>query len=168
MHLSLAKIQDQFKLSLAKIQGAHSGRELAFDDSGAFMLFMDNKEDSRRKATVKLGIFGVQRNRRAAELKVMSTVEGKSPGFFTKGVREGTEDSEWGTDIFRFRGTQASTSTSPTPLRWVAHSGHWVWGPDSEEFSYALGKDGTTKRKLARASVHWPPAATCFPDGRAA
>lgn len=44
------------------------------------MLFMDSKEESRRKEFVGLGIFGVRRNRRAAELKVMSTVEGKAPG----------------------------------------------------------------------------------------
>ncbi len=30
-----------------------------------------------------------------AELKIMSAVEAKEPGFFTKGVKEKTSDSEW-------------------------------------------------------------------------
>lgn len=49
------------------------------------MLFLDRKEDSSRQDTVKLGIFGLKRNRRAAELKVMSSVESKSPGYYTRG-----------------------------------------------------------------------------------
>jgi len=95
------------------------------EDSGAFMIFLDPKEDSFKSAVVRLGIFGVARNRRAAELKVMSTVEGKVPGTFTSGVFECVDDAEPGTDIYRFHG---------------------------DEFSYALGKDGATKRKLTRAS----------------
>uniref|UniRef100_A0A7S1N3R2 K Homology domain-containing protein n=1 Tax=Eutreptiella gymnastica TaxID=73025 RepID=A0A7S1N3R2_9EUGL len=93
------------------------------DEWGAFMLFMDKKDE--KKATAKLAIFGIRRNRRGAELKVMSTVEGKTPGWFTRDTKEGVEDSEWGTDTFLFRG---------------------------EELSYALGKEGSTKRKLARAA----------------
>jgi hypothetical protein len=30
-----------------------------------------------------------------SELKIMSAVEAKEPGFFTKGVKEKTSDSEW-------------------------------------------------------------------------
>jgi len=96
------------------------------EESGAFMLFLDRRgESSGRDSTVKLGIFGLKRKRRAAELKVMSSVEGKSPGHFTRNMREGVDDREWGTDYFRLRG---------------------------EEFSYALGKDGTTRKKLAKAA----------------
>jgi len=95
------------------------------DELGTFMLFMDKREDAGKKPTAKLAIFGLRRNRRAAELKVMSTVEGKTPGYFTRDTREGEEDGEWGTDTYRFRG---------------------------EELSYALGAQGTTKKKLARAA----------------
>lgn len=95
------------------------------EETGAFMLFLDRREDAKKNTLVKLGIFGLRRNRRAAELKVMSSVEAKAPGFFTRDIREGVEKSEWGTDIFHFHG---------------------------DEFSYALGKDGTTRKKLAKAS----------------
>ena len=57
--------------------------------------------------------------------QVMSTVEGKTPLYFTRDVREGDERGEWGTDIYKFRG---------------------------EELSYALGREGSTKKKLARAA----------------
>ena len=96
------------------------------DEWGAFMLFMDRKEESRTKKTAKLAIFGLRRNRRGAELKVMSAVEGKEPKFFTRDTREGDDPADWGTDIYRFRG---------------------------EELSYALGKGGTTKQKLAKAAA---------------
>ena len=96
------------------------------EEWGAFMLFMDRKEDThRQKEKAKLAIFGTRKNRRGAELKVMSTVEGKCPKYFTTGIHEGEERGEWGTDIYRFRG---------------------------EELSYALGKEGMTKRKLAKAA----------------
>ena len=96
------------------------------DEWGAFMLFMDRKDETVQKEFAKLAIFGLRRNRRGAELKVMSTVEGKTPGFFTKKTREGKESAEWGTDIYLFHG---------------------------EELSYALGKEGSTKRKLAKAAA---------------
>merc|ERR1712127_760381 len=63
---------------------------------------------------------------RGAELKVMSGVETKTPGYFTKGIREKTS-SEKGFDTDRL-----------------------VFKDD--ELSYALGKQGTTRKKLETAA----------------
>eukprot|EP00997_Jenningsia_sp_PLL12_P005755 NODE_228_length_2086_cov_144.817869_g196_i0.p1 GENE.NODE_228_length_2086_cov_144.817869_g196_i0~~NODE_228_length_2086_cov_144.817869_g196_i0.p1 ORF type:complete len:604 (-),score=185.06 NODE_228_length_2086_cov_144.817869_g196_i0:148-1959(-) len=95
------------------------------DEWGAYMLFLDKKGDSNPDGRAKLAIFGLRRARRGCELKVMSTVETKAPGFFTKGTKEEKSSEEWGTDTYLFRG---------------------------DELSYALGKEGSTKRKLARAA----------------
>eukprot|EP00928_Gymnodinium_smaydae_P017003 TRINITY_DN1645_c1_g5_i1.p1 TRINITY_DN1645_c1_g5~~TRINITY_DN1645_c1_g5_i1.p1 ORF type:complete len:667 (-),score=172.88 TRINITY_DN1645_c1_g5_i1:106-1833(-) len=74
----------------------------------------------------QLAIFGNQRSRRGAELKVMSSVEEKAPGQFTRGVREKISDERgFATDRIIFK---------------------------DDELSYALGKQGTTRKKLAQAS----------------
>merc|ERR1719335_2094344 len=69
----------------------------------------------------------MRRGRRAAELKCMSAVETKRPGYFTKGIQKHTSDKE-------------GFASDTYPM-------------DESELSYALGKDGTTRRKLARASA---------------
>jgi 1,2-phenylacetyl-CoA epoxidase PaaB subunit len=71
----------------------------------------------------RLAIFGPIRNRRGAELKVMSAVEAKEPGNFTRNEREHQSRKYWGTDTLLLSDT---------------------------ELAYALGRDGTTRRKLAR------------------
>merc|ERR1719436_693188 len=74
----------------------------------------------------KLIICGPQRARRGAELKVMSTVETKSPGTFTRGVREKTSsERDFDTDRMIFK---------------------------DDELSYALGKQGATRKKLELAA----------------
>merc|ERR1719210_3215126 len=93
------------------------------------MFFMNREEDKGRgrgNATEKLVIFGGTRGRRGAELKVMSGVETKSPGTFTRGIREKTS-SEKGFDTDRM-----------------------IFKDD--ELSYALGKEGSTRKKLEGAS----------------
>merc|ERR1719277_1006313 len=74
----------------------------------------------------KLIICGPKRARRGAELKVMSSVETKSPGTFTRGIREKTS-SEKGFDTDRM-----------------------IFKDD--ELSYALGKEGSSRKKLEGAS----------------
>jgi len=71
-------------------------------------------------------IFGDRRARRGAELKVISGVEEKTPGFFTKGVREkaGSEKG-FGTDRRIFK---------------------------DGELSYSPGKQGTTHKELEGAA----------------
>merc|ERR1719413_223773 len=89
---------------------------------------MNKRGDSGkgRGGSEKLIICGPTRARRGAELKVMSGVETKSPGYFTRGVREKTS-SEKGFDTDRM-----------------------IFKDD--ELSYSLGKQGTTRKKLEGAS----------------
>jgi hypothetical protein len=84
------------------------------------------EEDQRKKRVGqgKLAVFGDQRGRRGTELKVMSAVEQKVPGYFTSSVELHISEDEWGTDTV----------------------------PIQEDLSYALGKGGVTRKKLARAS----------------
>ncbi|CAE8583204.1 unnamed protein product [Polarella glacialis] len=83
----------------------------------------------RNKEFEKLAIFGDVRARRGAELKVLSAVETKVPGYFDK-IRDEVvsrdKDGSWGTDTMTFQ---------------------------DDELSYALGKQGGTRKKLERSSA---------------
>jgi rRNA processing protein Krr1/Pno1 len=107
------------------------------EEWGTLMFFMSTnmRRDDRGQSaegrrdfdgSEKLAIFGDRRGRRGAELKCMSAVETKRPGYFTKDVKKHTSEREG--------------FASDTILM------------DESELSYALGKDGATRRKLARAS----------------
>ena len=108
---------------------------------GTLMFFAKKKEDEGKadadtkdgKVQEILAIFGTRRSRRGAELKVMSAVEHKKPGHFLDGEAlrvpldqpgDG-EDDDFDYDVFPFRG---------------------------DEFSYALGGRGSTRKKIAAAS----------------
>merc|ERR1719330_2081553 len=79
-----------------------------------------------RGGSEKLIIFGPQRARRGAELKVMSGIETKAPGTFTKGIRDKITDTKgFDTDRMVFK---------------------------DDELSYALGKEGATRKKLEIAA----------------
>mmetsp|Transcript_36642 Transcript_36642/g.118456 ORF Transcript_36642/g.118456 Transcript_36642/m.118456 type:complete len:407 (+) Transcript_36642:50-1270(+) len=99
------------------------------EEWGTLMFFADfrGRGSGREGQTEKLAIFGPRRGRRGAQLKVMAAVETKVPNYFTGDSKPDEDDDqdEWGTKTL-------------------------VLKPD--ELSYALGKDGTTRRKLARAS----------------
>jgi len=98
------------------------------DEWGVLMFFMNKNGDKARGrgGSEMLIIFGERRARRGAELKVMSGVETKSPGYFTKGIREKTSDVKgFDTDRVLFK---------------------------DDELSYCLGKQGTTRKKLEGAS----------------
>merc|ERR1719502_2143085 len=74
----------------------------------------------------QLIIFGPEKGRRGAELKVMSTVDAKAPGQYTKGIREKfSKEKGFDTDRFIFK---------------------------DDELSYALGKEGSTRKKLQAAA----------------
>lgn len=99
------------------------------EEWGTLMFFMNKVEDKgrgRSTSAEKLAIFGPRRGRRGSELKVMSGVETKSPGFFTRGLREKTS-SKLGFDTDRL-----------------------LFGDD--ELSYSLGKEGSTRKKLELTS----------------
>ena len=107
---------------------------------GTLMFFAKKKEDEGKDASADgdkvqeiLAIFGTRRSRRGAELKVMSAVEHKMPGHFLDGESlrvpldqpgDG-EDDDFDYDVFPFRG---------------------------DEFSYALGGRGSTRKKIASAA----------------
>merc|ERR1719454_1862343 len=97
-----------------------------------FFCEVDKGSGGRGKEFEKLAIFGDVRARRGAELKVLSAVETKVPGYFDKIRRQvmdrddGKDDTgTWGTDTMTFQ---------------------------DDELSYALGKQGGTRKKLERAS----------------
>merc|ERR1740122_333262 len=91
------------------------------------MFFMNKKGQAKGSSkSEQLIICGDRRPRRGAELKVMSSVETKSPGTFTRGIREKTS-SEKGFDTDRM-----------------------IFKDD--ELSYALGKQGATRKKLEGAA----------------
>ena len=106
------------------------------EEWGTLMFFMSTnmRRDDRAAGgdrrefdgSEKLAIFGDRRGRRGAELKCMSAVETKRPGYFTTDVKKHTSEKE-------------GFASDTVPM-------------DESELSYALGKDGTTRRKLARAS----------------
>ncbi|KAF8822025.1 domain K- type Rna binding proteins family protein [Cardiosporidium cionae] len=91
--------------------------------------FVENSSHQMEEISLleKLLIFGTMRSRRGAELKIMSAVEQKCPGFFTSSIETEVENKEEGfaTDIVFI---------------------------SSDDFSYSLGKEGRTRKKLARAS----------------
>jgi len=99
------------------------------EEWGVLMFFMNKSGDMKGKGrggSEMLIIFGDKRSRRGAELKVMSGIETKSPGTFTRGVREKTTDTKgFDTDRIIFK---------------------------DDELSYALGKEGTTRKKLELAA----------------
>jgi len=103
------------------------------DEWGTLMFFCDvGKGDRRTKDYEKLAIFGSVRGRRGAELKVLNAIETLVPGYLDqiKGEvidRDKGKDEEgtWGTDTMQFQ---------------------------DDELSYALGKQGNTRKKLERAS----------------
>jgi len=105
------------------------------EEWGTLMFFMSEAEGdfkmgersrNRGGKTERLAIFGEERARRGSQLKVMSGIETKSPGFFTRSLRERTSSKRgFDTDRLLFR---------------------------DDEVSYALGKEGATRKKLEVAS----------------
>merc|ERR1719487_776235 len=97
-----------------------------------FFCEISKKGDRGGKDFEKLAIFGDVRGRRGAELKVLSAVETKKPGYFEK-IRDEVvdrdrgknDDGTWGTDTMTFQ---------------------------DDELSYALGKQGGTRKKLEKSS----------------
>jgi len=100
------------------------------EEWGVLMFFMTKPGETKGRGRGGFGeqliIFGDTRGRRGAELKVMATIEYKNPGIFTKGLREKfSNERGFDTDRMMFK---------------------------DDELSYALGKEGATRKKLASAS----------------
>jgi len=73
-----------------------------------FAEYQGRSDTEKRGSTEKLAIFGERRGQRGAELKVMSAVEQKMPGYYTKGLETTTVDTEWGTDLLVLRSDELS------------------------------------------------------------
>ena len=79
------------------------------EEWGVLMFFMNKHGEKGEKGKGRGGsemliICGPQRSRRGAELKVMSGVETKTPGYFTRGVRDKTTNTKgFDTDRMLFR-----------------------------------------------------------------
>ncbi|CAE7514569.1 unnamed protein product [Symbiodinium sp. CCMP2592] len=83
------------------------------EEWGTLMFFMNKDGGSTkgrgRGGSEQLAIFGSERSRRGAELKVMSAVETKAPGTFTRGIREKFSDEKgFSTDRMIFRDDELS------------------------------------------------------------
>ncbi|CAE7378069.1 unnamed protein product [Symbiodinium pilosum] len=96
------------------------------EEWGTLMFFCDYQGPGGNPGdSENLAIFGARAGRTGAELKVMAAIEAKLPYFYTKNITDTCCNDEWGRDTI--------------PL-------------GDEELSFALGKDGATRKKLARAS----------------
>lgn len=110
-----------------------TGRQGSFlrlveEEFGALLFFIDFDKANRRDRLEKLAIFGSERERRGAELKVMAAIEMKQPGYFTNHDRTLPPSSP-----------AEGFDTDRMPIA-------------EEDYSYALGKGGATRKKIARAS----------------
>ena len=104
------------------------------EEWGTLMFFAKTKDsDGNNSEGEILAIFGTRRGRRGAELKVMSAVEHKNPGYFLDGNRLKNKLNQPGDD----EGDDFDYDTMPF---------------EGEEFSYALGARGSTRKKLAAAA----------------
>ena len=99
---------------------------------GSLMFFAKSAAGSNDGKEM-LMIFGPLRARRGAEMKVMSAVEHKRPGTF---VRDG--------ELFMQKRVRGDEVDGSWDVDWLLLEG--------DEFSYALGAGGSTRKKLAAAS----------------
>eukprot|EP01053_Blabericola_migrator_P001591 Blabericola_migrator_1__1590@NODE_1422_length_4576_cov_143_286316_g946_i0_p2_GENE_NODE_1422_length_4576_cov_143_286316_g946_i0NODE_1422_length_4576_cov_143_286316_g946_i0_p2_ORF_typecomplete_len423_score94_98KH_1/PF00013_29/1_2e06KH_1/PF00013_29/0_16KH_1/PF00013_29/0_063KH_1/PF00013_29/0_003KH_4/PF13083_6/86KH_4/PF13083_6/1e02KH_4/PF13083_6/97KH_4/PF13083_6/9_9SLS/PF14611_6/1_3SLS/PF14611_6/1_4e03SLS/PF14611_6/44_NODE_1422_length_4576_cov_143_286316_g946_i0891357 len=112
----------------------HKGQGLRSveEEFSTLMFFTDvggprHSEEEAKDKVEKLVIFSPsERARQGAVLKVMSAIEQKIPGHFTKDIKPKLSESDtFATDVVKVAG---------------------------DDYSYALGKGGQTRKKLARAS----------------
>jgi len=101
---------------------------LVEEDFGTLLFFIDFNRSSRRDQLERLAIFGSLRERRGAELKVMAAIEVKHPGYFT------SRDSQ-----LPMEDPSEGFATDRLTI-------------DEDDYSYALGKGGATRKKISRAS----------------
>jgi len=111
---------------VAYVTGRRGGVLRMIEEEFGTIMFFAEVDPSSTKKSEKLAIFGPERARRGSELKVMSAIEQKVPGHFTEGLQDHQSSARgFATDVFRIA---------------------------EEDYSYALGKEGATRRKLGRAA----------------
>jgi len=92
------------------------------------LFFINYNKSKRRDQLERLAILGPVRERRGAELKIMATIEMKLAGHFTSGGGHAPRVD-----------SQEGFATDRLFIQ-------------EEDYSYALGKGGSTRKKIARAS----------------
>jgi rRNA processing protein Krr1/Pno1 len=96
------------------------------EEEWCVIMFFVEFSNARGKSTERLAIFGTKRGRKGAELKVMSAVECKEPGFYKDFDERTDPGDDFGVETEDFK--------------------------NGDECSYALGKQGATRKKLEAAS----------------
>jgi hypothetical protein len=97
------------------------------EEFGTLLFFLGSEGKAKgRTEAMQLAIFGDLRSRRGSELKIMTATEMKFAGHFTKHVKDMVSD----------------VAGFDTDWRRIV----------DDDYSYALGKGGSTRRKLSRAS----------------
>eukprot|EP00756_Hemistasia_phaeocysticola_P017361 Hpha_TRINITY_DN15533_c3_g7::TRINITY_DN15533_c3_g7_i1::g.105248::m.105248 len=107
------------------VTGSQGNFLRTMEDEWCTLMFFAEKRGSKDSGET-LAIFGGEHGRRGAELKVMSSVEVKLPGHYTRDVEE-------------YESKRKGFDTDTLKLR-------------EKELSWALGKQGSTRKKIARAS----------------
>ena len=111
------------------ITGKNRSTLHSLEEDSKTLMFFESKDPSRTEEN--LLIFSVHgRGRKQAELKIMSAIESKVPGYFLQGDFKAKFESHDPMHPF----------------------GLTVELMDETQFTYALGKGGNTRRKLERAS----------------
>jgi len=101
------------------------------DKYGAIMFFMNKAEMKREEGreSEQLIIFGDERGRRGAEVKIQHEIEWKKSGTLSPGIREHTSDKKgFAVDVMKV---------------------------DSEDINYLIGKKGSTGQKIEKAVGCW-------------
>mmetsp|Transcript_70950 Transcript_70950/g.123017 ORF Transcript_70950/g.123017 Transcript_70950/m.123017 type:complete len:941 (+) Transcript_70950:165-2987(+) len=98
------------------------------EEFSTLLFFINFSKSNKRDQLEKLAIFGPERERRGAELKVMAAIETKQTGYFTN----------------RFNNSPLCDASEGYGMdRMVIQE---------DDYSYALGKFGATRKKIAKAS----------------
>jgi len=123
--------------AMAFVVGAKGKTLRSVEEEYGTLMFFGHTEKDQPDSSEKLIICGDRENRRGAELKVMSSVETKVQGYF---VDYEKNDPELKQPLMQpGDGLKDGFAYDQFPFT-------------EEEFSYALGKFGRVRRKLAKAS----------------
>ena len=121
--------------AMAFVVGAKGKTLRSVEEEYGTLMFFGHTEKDQPETSEKLIICGDRENRRGAELKVMSSVETKVEGYFVD-----YEKNELKQQLMQpGDGLKDGFSYDQFPFT-------------EEEFSYAVGKFGKVRRKLAKAS----------------
>lgn len=124
---ALGNVEQEFGCLMFFMETRMKGREKTREERREDRVKAEkDREAGIANETEKLLIFGSMRSRKGAQLKIMSCVETKARGYFTRGVEDHTS---------KYKGF----STDTMYLK-------------DEDISYALGRGGSTRMKLAKAS----------------